>query len=790
VRRGERNSQHNDSRAYEVAHRLRGIDMRARGIHCAVGLSALMAAGTFGPRLGFGAEAGSAPAGPADAADVQGQQGAPGADGAGVSKLSEIVVTAEKRTERLQDVPIPVSAITTEGLLENNQTNLVDYFAKVPGVNFTSNVRGAPVIAIRGLATGTDLVNPTVGIVIDDVPFGSSTGLGGGDTTPDIDPSDLERVEVLRGPQGTLYGASSLGGLIKYVTRSPSTAGTSGELQVGMSAVRNGEQPGYNVRGSVNLPVTDDLAVLVSGFTHQDSGYIDNPTLGLKGVNESHSAGGRVAALWKPTDTLSVRFGALYQQTQTDGAGHIIVDPSLGDLQQNDTRHTGSIEKKLQSYNLTIQDKLGPVDITSVTGYTVTHINDVIDYSSGFSFLSGYTDLAFNIPVNTTGSTMVDNNQTHRFNQELRLSMSFGNRVDWLAGAFYTHERSPFSQNVLASIHDSGESVGDWADLRWHVTYAEYAGFTDFTFHLSDRFDIQVGARESKIEQSYHEIDSGPLVPLFEGNSSPLDFGLVSTRSSAFTYLATPRYKITPDMMVYARLASGYRPGGPNQTASAFGLPLEFKPDKVQSYELGLKGDLAGHLFSYEASLYYIGWRDIQLSFIDPNSGFGFVSNGGRAKSQGAEFSVDARPLRGMDLSAWVAFNDAKLTEPFPADSQLVGSQGDRLPFGSRFSGNVSFKQEFPLVRDITGHVGATVTYVGDRVGNFTASGVRQDYPAYAQTDLSAGIRFADWTTTVYVNNVTDRRGVLYGGAGTLPNIAAFELIMPRLFGFNVMKKF
>ena len=764
--------------------------MRARGTFCAAGMLALITSGTFEARPGFGAEAGPGAAAPTDAGEPREPTPSSPTEGASASRLSEIVVTAEKRSERLQDVPIPVSAITTEGLLDNNQTRLADYFAKVPGVNFTSNVRGAPVIAIRGLATGTDLVNPTVGIVIDDVPFGSSTGLGGGDTTPDIDPSDLERIEVLRGPQGTLYGASSLGGLVKYVTRAPSTTALSGDLQVGMSGVHNGAEPGYNVRGSVNVPVTDTFAVLVSAFTHQDPGYIDNPTLGSTGVNESHSSGGRLAAVWKPTDTLSIRMGALYQQTRADGASHIIVDPSLGDLQQNDTRHTGNIDKKLQSYNLTVQDKLGPVDLTSVTGYTITHINDTIDYSAGFGFLSGFTDQAFNIPVNTTGSTMVDNNQTHRFNQELRLSMPLATWLDWLVGAFYTHERSPFSQGVLASLHDTGESVGNWADLRWHVTYAEYAGFTDFTVHLTDKFDIQLGARESKIEQSYHEVDSGPLVPLFEGSPSPLDFGNVSTSSTAFTYLATPRYKITPDTMVYARLASGYRPGGPNQTASAFGLPLEFKPDKVQSYELGLKGDVAEHLFSYDASVYYINWREIQLLFIDPNSGFGFISNGSRAKSQGAELSVETRPLRGLDVSAWVAFNDAKLTEPFPPGSQLVGSQGDRLPFGSRFSGSLSIKQEFPLVADVSGSVGATVTYVGERVGNFTASQVRQNYPAYARTDLNAGIKYTDWTAIVYANNVTDRRGVLYGGVGTLPNSAAFEIIAPRTIGFNVMRKF
>jgi outer membrane receptor protein involved in Fe transport len=707
------------------------------------------------------------------------------------ASLSEVVVTAEKRSERLQDVPVPVSAITTAGLLENNRTRMQDYFAQIPGVDFTSNVRGSPVIAIRGLVTGTDLVNPTVGIVVDDVPFGSSTGLGGGDTTPEIDPSDLERIEVLRGPQGTLYGASSLGGLIKYVTRAPSTAGVSGTVQVGMSGVHNGAEPGYNVRGSVNLPVSDALAVLMSGYSHQDPGYIDNPSLGLKGVNEAHSSGGRLSAAWTPTDSLSVRLSALFQRTQIDGAGHIEVDPSLGDLQQNDTRHTGGVDKKLQFYDLTVRDKLGAADLTSVTGYTVNHLVDSVDYSAGFGFLSSYTDQAFGIPVNTTGETMLDNNQTHRFSQELRLAMPIGTRIDWLAGAFYTNERSPFTQTVLASEHDTGASVGDWADLRWRVTYAEYAGFTDFTFHFTDRFDIQLGARESRIEQTYQEVDSGPLVPLFEMNPSPLVFDKVTTRSSAFTYLATPRFKISPDTMVYARLASGYRPGGPNPTASAFGLPLQFKPDKAQSYEIGLKGDLARHLFSYDASLYYIDWRNIQLTFVDASNGFAFNANGSRAKSQGAELSAQTQPLPGMSISAWVAFNDAELTEAFPPDSALAGAKGDRLPFGSRFSGSLSFNQEFPLVARLRGTVGATVSYVGDRVGNFTSPGqVRQTYPAYARTDVNAGVKYADWVTTIYVNNLTDRRGLLYGGVGTLPNPAAFELIEPRTIGINVRREF
>ena len=714
--------------------------------------------------------------------------------------LEEVVVTAEKRSERLQDVPVPVTAISADTLLQSNQTQLQDYFSEVPGVDFTSNVRGAPVIAIRGMVTATDVINPTVGIVVDDVPFGSSTGLGGGDTTPDIDPSDLERVEVLRGPQGTLYGASSLGGLIKYVTVAPSTDRLSGNIQAGTSTVYHGAEPGYNVRGSVNVPLSDTFAFLASAFTHEDPGYIDNILTGQRGVNESLSSGGRLSTLWKPSDTLSLRLSALYQQTHADGGNHIEEGPNLGDLQQDDIRNTGILDKKFQAYSATLQAKFGPTELTSVTGYTINHVADSVDYSVGLGFLSGATQAAFGIPNNSTGVVLVDDNQTKKLTQELRFTTPLGDKIDWLLGGFYTHERSPFDQTLLAADPTSGDYVGYWANFNWTVTYREYAGFSDLTFHFTDRFDIQVGARESDIEQSYHEVDSGPFVPAFEGKPTPLYYPLVDTHSTAFTYLATPRFKVSPDLMVYARLASGYRPGGPNPTASAFGLPLEFQPDKAKNYEVGVKGDLADHLFSFDASIYYIDWKNIQLSFIDPAIGFSFNANGSRAKSEGVELSTETRPFRNvpmlqnLSISAWAAYNNAALTEPFPPNSALYGTSGDRLPFGPRFSGSIALNDEFPIVSKATGFAGLSVSYIGDRIGNFTspppAIPPRQFYPVYAKTDLHAGAKYEAWTTTLYVNNLADRRGLLYGGLGTVPNPAEFQVIQPRTVGINVSRSF
>jgi iron complex outermembrane recepter protein len=730
-----------------------------------------------------------------DAASAE-QSPAPSAGGgkekAGV--LQEVVVTAEKKSERLQDVPVPVTAISADSLVTSGYERLQDYFSQVPGLTFTSSTTDLSMVAIRGVITGAveTVNNPSVGIVVDDVPYGSSTALGGGSMAPEFDPSTLQRVEVLRGPQGTLYGASSLGGLIKYVTVDPSTDSVHTQITAGTSSVYDGAELGYNASGSVNVPLSGTVAMLVSGFTRQDPGYIDNPILGIRGLNESHTSGGRFSLLWQPSDVFTVKLGALYQSLHTDGSN--FVEPALGDLEQNDIRNTGIDHRTFQVYSASMTAKLGPATLTSVSGYSVNKLTDAVDYDAGLGFLDALTQQYLGIRNGTTGVDLLENNQTDKFTQELRLATPIGEKADWLLGGFYTHERSPFVQTIAAAEPSSGEVLQDWAAFSWVVTYQEYAAFSDFTLHFTDQFDVQVGGRESWIEQTYAEVDTGPFVLPFEGFPSPLVFHEVVTHASAFTYLFTPRYKITPDLMVYSRIASGYRPGGPNPDAVAFGLPLSYKPDKTTDYEIGIKADTLAHALTFDASLYYIDWKDIQLSYVDPNNGFGFNANGSRAKSEGFELSSQLKPVTGLTIGAWVAWNHAVLTEPFPAGSSVYGVAGDRLPFSPRLSGNLSVDEEFPVTNGVTGFVGGSLSYVGDRIGNFTAPPPavppRQDYPGYARADLRLGAKFASWTADVYVNNLTDKRGILFGGFGTVPNPAAFTYIQPRTVGLLATVKF
>jgi iron complex outermembrane recepter protein len=695
----------------------------------------------------------------------------------GAGALEEVIVTAQKRSERLQDVPVPVTAVSAETLVAGNQLRLQDYYTSVPGLSVTPNVQSTQTVAIRGITTG-GVGNPTVGIAIDDVPYGTSTGL----QVPDFDPNDLQRVEVLRGPQGTLYGASSMGGLIKFVTVAPSTESMTGRAQIGTSSVYNGNGLGYNVRGSVNVPLTGALAVRASAFTREDPGYIDNPVLDIDGINRQRVSGGLLSALWELSEVVSLRFDALYQESRGDGASDVTELPGLGDLEQDYVRGAGRYQREVQAYSATLKATLGSGELTSITGYNINSFADSFDYTFA---LSPFAVAEFGVP----GSPILNRSKTTKFTQEIRYSTPLGERFDWLVGAFYADEHKPFSQRHLAIDPVSGEVGGQGLHTTFPTTYEEYAAFTNLTYRATDRFDIQVGGRMSRIRQTWNQTTDGPYVPLLLGQESPYTTPERRSKGDPFTLLVTPRFKLSENVMLYARVASGYRAGGPNQAVE--GVPAEYQPDKTTNYEIGMKGNAMNGALLYEASAYYIDWSDIQLALINPGSNQSYTANAGKAKSQGVELYLEAEPLTGLRLAAWLVWNDAVLTEGFPPTSSAVGESGDRLPYSSRFSGYLSLNKEFSLAGNLTGFMGAAVSYVGDREDVFGTQfqPLRQDLPAYAKTDVRGGLEYNDWTIDLFVTNVTNRRGVLGGGLGNIIPFA-FTYIQPRTVGMSLAKSF
>jgi len=252
--------------------------------------------------------------------------------------------------------------------------------------------------------------------------------------------------------------------------------------------------------------------------------------------------------------------------------------------------------------------------------------------------------------------------------------------------------------------------------------------------------------------------------------------------------LLTPRYRLSPDLMAYARLASGYRPGGPNSGASvAAGAPTQYDADKTKEYELGLKGEFIDRRLSVDAAVYYVDWKNIQSQLFTAGAvPATYTGNAGDAKSEGIELSTIAKPWDGFTASGWVVYDNAVITAA-PANSTLYVRSGDRLPNTSKWSENISLEQQIPIPNwsGAKAFLGGDLNFVGDRISIFQATAPRQDFPAYTKTDLHAGVSYASWRATAYVNNVRDVRGLLQGGIGYyLPNARVYT--QPRTFGLSI----
>lgn len=699
--------------------------------------------------------------------------------------LDEVLVTAQKRIERLQDVPVPVTALNTQTLVENNQLRLQDYFTKVPGLslNLIGGSEAGASLSIRGLTMGGNN-NPTVSMVIDEIPYGTTVSTGNELTMADIDPGDLARIEVLRGPQGTLYGASSIGGLIKFTTLDPSTDRLSGRVQVGTSSVKEGDDLGYNVRGAVSVPLGDTFAVRASAFTLRDPGFIDNVFTGEEDINERESRGGRVTGLWRPSENLSLKLSALVQDSERSGPGDVYVLPGFGEWDNGSVPGTGSDDRKTEAYAMTLRAKLGKADLISATGFSVDDVASPQDVSAT-PFGSFVAPLIFG--DGEYGAVDYFSRTVEKLTQEVRVSFPVGERFEWLVGGFYTREKVKAIADFWALEPASGARIGQLASSDTPDNqFEEYAAFTDLTVHFTDRFDVQFGGRISHNEQSFFLIRSGPLISLQTGEDSVVT-ETAEAKESPFTYLVTPRFKVSPDTMLYARFASGYRPAALNLNCGV--APCKSDSDTTQNYEIGIKGSLLDHAFTYDASVYYIDWKDIQLDLLTPDDFF-YTGNAGTAKSQGIELSIESRPLTGLLLSGWVSWNEAELTEDFPDDSSFIGFSGDQLPYGAKFTGNLSVDQEFPLWGTATGAVGGSVSYVGERRGVFLdVPDPRQVFPAYTQVDLHAALKYDTWSVNAFVNNVTDKRALIGGGTGNfIPFI--FNYTQPRTIGLSLTKTF
>jgi outer membrane receptor protein involved in Fe transport len=726
--------------------------------------------------------------------------------GAAPNSVEEVVVTAQKKSERLVDVPMAVSSVKADDLTSQNLVKLSDYVTRLPSVVFeqAGTEARANQIAIRGVAASGGSA-ATVAITVDDVPFTSATQMAQS-PLPDLDPATLASIEVLRGPQGTLYGASSLGGLLKYVTAQPDPTHFSGRVEVGADTVSEGDQ-GYSVRGAVNIPIiADKLAVRVNAFDRRDAGYVDNvfPTNKGEDINDTHAYGWRVAALARLSDNLTVDLSYMRQHQSgyspvipvcpsctTPFSGQPDYTPIYGDL----TTSVGPSNRvsTFTLYSGRVHWDLGPVNLTSITSWGDFTSQSNIDQTRIFGFVLPFYGLS---PANAT-VPLINFDETKKFTQEVRLASSGHHFVDWLAGAFYSHEDITVRQAF--TVHDaSDKEVGVPLDQVSPGTFVEKAVFGDLTFNFTDKFDVQVGGRYSKsdTESSFVATIDPPVQFIFGPSQSGVN---PSLSDSSTTWLITPRYHFTPDVMVYARVATGYRPGGTNSTVP--GIPLTYDADTVTNYELGFKGVLPQYNLTFDADLFQIDWDRMQLTATDAFTQISYFTNAGKARSRGLEMSGDWRPLQGLDVQANATWTDAVLTEDIPQPagaSTSLGLKGDRIPGVPKFAANLSVQQDWDVGHGFSAYVGGSLVYTSSRLGDFpnivppdpAAFGDRIKMPSMSYVDLRAGLYNNDWTLNLYVRNVGDNRAVAYASTrgGTTTPTAIY--IQPRTIGFTLARSF
>jgi len=696
--------------------------------------------------------------------------------------VQEVIVTANKRTEKLHDVAQEVTAVSGAQLDLQQAAHFEDYVTLVPGFNLVSAQAGQSRLVLDGVNAGGD--SATVASYVDETPYGSATGLAnGGVLAPDLDTFDVNHIEVLRGPQGTLYGASSLGGVLKVITNAPDPTHMSGKIEADAENTDHGGNGG-SVKAMVNVPISDEAAIRVSGFYSDDGGFINDPLRGASKINETKFNGGRFGFYLHPSDKLTVRLTAAMQNILSNGDSVEDLDPATlqplyGQLTQSRTfAQPNDITYRI--YNATVDYDFGGADLLSSTSYGSLHQSIKEDDSFAYGPLLSFI---FSEPV---GAGVFQELDQKKFTQEFRLTSKPG-QLEWLAGAFYTRENNVLYQDLAAVDLSNPPAIATGLDdlevLRLQSAYQEYALFGNVDYHFTDRFDVGVGGRYSYNQQSAIETTTGALV-----GAPPADVG--SSHEGVFTFAVAPKYKINENVTIYARVSKGYRPGGPNALPPLAppSVPHTYQSDSLIDYQAGVKADMFDKAVSLDASVFYIDWSRIQLLADVQNTGVNV--NGGSARSDGVEATLAYTPFAGLNLSANGAYTDATLRSDTPAI--LGGLKGDPLPYSAKWTGALNADYSFAIADAAHLFVGGSVRYVGDRKADFDPNIGQVPLPAYTTVDLRGGIDWQNYRLEVYAKNVTDSHGVISVlGYGATPGGAVQAgVTRPQTIGVSLSAKY
>lgn len=711
------------------------------------------------------------------------QQGSTSGTPAGSShsdnQIEEIVVTASKRQERLIDTPIAISVVSSDTIEQQNLKTFQDYASLVPSLNQAGGLgAGSGTIILRGLNTGPESLTNTTAVYLGDVPFTPQGSFAiGAFQTPDPDLVDVDHIEVLKGPQGTLYGASSLGGLIRIIPKEPDVDanGISGNFSAGVSVAEGGDY-GYDFRGSAYDPVIPGvLAIGVSAVGRRDPGFITNEATGTDNIGRVNVEGGSFSLTYRPIDDLTFHVRVLSE-----------LERQLGQTYQEDIPGTNTPLYGPRTYSAAIDEYSNPTyrlydfsadyktpigTLTGTFSNTSTKLAQASDYSTSYNILlpDPATDKVIGYYTYESKST----------NEELRFASSRLGSFEFLAGAYHTYQDSHYPLMYSGYNADLTPLAAPYNDIFTQGVsniYKEWAVYGNTTYYITDDLDLTGGLRYATDQQS------GLITLTGAYGVPPVD---LASSDSEVLYQANLRWRPEKDLSLYFRTATGYRPGGPQNNPGA--PSKSFNPDTVTDYEIGAKSSLLDNHLTMEGAIYYMNWDNVQLNgLID---GITFVANGGTAEVKGVEYQANYIIIPGLNVGTAFGYNHAELTSVGTQEAVAIGAHaGDRLPASPRVTFSAFSDYNFPLSDSLDGSVGATVRFQGNQVSAFSndSLNVYHDVPSYTTLDLRASLSWDRYSIRANIQNLTDTNGYtgyfmnqITPGQGTP---ATAYLIRPRTF--------
>ena len=775
--------------------------MRRRSLTTAIALT--LAFGATGSALAQDA-AQAAPSGPQTATPQE---------------LDVVTVTANKRQENIREVAVSITKLSEQQLENINATQMTDYANYVPGLAVQSlGTPGQTQVSMRGIAAMSP--SSTVGTYVDETPVGSNSLYQQATLyTLDLLPYDVESIEVLRGPQGTLYGAGAMGGLIKYTMKKPDPTNREFRVGGGFSATDGADGWGSNYRVGMNIPLVQDSLALRASYTRNNlAGYVDNLFDGRTDINEGEQTSARAALLWQG-ESVDVQFSAMRQTIDSDNNGTIALEPGSYariDGLSNYVAVDEVFTKDIDNYALTVNWDAGFADFVSATSYSDSHTLTRSDLTFSYGEFPVLVGLE-------PGKAWLDYTlDLQQLTQEFRLQSKTGQPFEWLLGAFYSDEDGDNHQLIPLTQFDGSPLAAPWGDLIGTLgelsipsTYQETAVFANGSYKFTDWFKLGAGVRWSRNDQDFSQIVTyGQFINLTPGTSPN------TSSEDVVTWSITPQFQINPDTMVYFKASTGYQPGGPNIVAP--GLPPQVDSSTLTSYELGLKSAWADNRVLFDVVGYQIDWQDIQTANIV--NGISGLVNGGEATSRGLEASLQVRPAAGLTLGLNAAWNDSEVDEDFEPIIQHqtipglgditavvnTGLAGDRMPYVPDLTWAFTADYYVPMGKGWSANFGGGLRWIDDRTNGTTQrTVVSLDNPPmelqrtvdeplvldpYTVLDLYASFSNGAWSLRTYVKNATDEHAYstinAVDGLVSGPHHIAARPIQPRMVGVELDYRF